>query len=445
MLNSIDYGIMILYLLSMVAIGFFSMRFAKTKEDYLVAGRRLNLPMLFGCMAALAVGGSGTIGSTKLGYNFGVSGIWLDGSLGIALIIMGMLVSSKISKLKALSINEVMEMNYGTASRIFSAVLTFIYTMMLTVVQVIAMGAILSGVFGWGTQNSMLAGGGIVIFYTFIGGMWSVTMTDIVQFVIKTLGVLLLAPIFALSHVGGWGSVVAKLPQAHFNITNIGWDTIVMYLLMFVPGVIIGQDIWQRIFTAKNDKVAKKGTILGGIYSILYGAATITLGMCVLVAFPGLNNPQDAFVTGITNFLPVGIRGFVLAAAMAATMSVSSGSILACSTIVYNDMYQRFLYKGADEKKAVWANRVIVLSIGVIVMMFAFWIQDVLTAIDMAYAYLSGCVFIPVLAAFVLKKFSAKAGLASLGVSTVVVTATFFYSGISSSINQVNFCIFQSF
>lgn len=75
MLNSIDYGIIILYFIVMIGIGVISTRFTKTKEDYLVAGRRLGFPMFFGCMSALAVGGAATIGSAKLGYKFGISEI----------------------------------------------------------------------------------------------------------------------------------------------------------------------------------------------------------------------------------------------------------------------------------------------------------------------------------------------------------------------------------
>lgn len=433
MLNSFDYGIIIVYFISMMVVGIISVKFAKTREDYLVAGRRLSFPMFFGCMAALVVGGGTTLGTTKLGYKYGISGIWLAGSLGVGLIIMGFLLSSKVSKMKVLSINEVIGDNYGPYSRMFSSVLTFIYTTMLGVVQVIAIGAILSVIMGWNAKQSMLIGGGIVIFYTFVGGMWSVSMTDIIQFVIKTLGVLLLAPIFAVGNVGGWANVVSHVPKAYFSITNIGMDGIVMYVLMYVPGIIIGQDIWQRVFTAKNDKVAKKGTILAGVYSILYGLAAVILGMCVFVTNPALSNPQDAFVKGILSFLPMGIKGFVLAAAMAATMSVASGAVMASSTILFNDFYLPFFKTKSNVKRDIWVNRGFALLIGVVVMIFAFLIQDVLVALDMAYAYLSGCVFVPVLATFVLKRFSPRAGLASLAVSSVLVTGMFFKYGISSN------------
>ena len=111
---------------------------------------------------------------------------------------------------------------------------------------------------------------------------------------------------------------------------------------------------------------------------------------------------------------------------MAATMSVSSGTILASSTILYNDLYLRFVRKGAAQGtahlKEVTITRLFALLIGVVVMVCSLWINDVLVGIDICYGYLSGCVFVPLVASFVLKRFSPKAGLYALGASTVAVT-----------------------
>ena len=136
-LSPIDYVIIALYFIVIVAIGFIAARFAKTKEDYLVAGRRLSFPLFFGCMAALTLGGGSTIGSAQLGYEFGLGGIWLNLSIGLGLVAAGFLVTSKLSKLRALSVNEVVESSYGPIARVFSSALTLIYTLTLSVVQVI--------------------------------------------------------------------------------------------------------------------------------------------------------------------------------------------------------------------------------------------------------------------------------------------------------------------
>lgn len=433
-LSPIDYVIIALYFIVMIAVGFIAMRFTKTQEDYLVAGRRLSFPLFFGCMAALALGGGSTIGSTQLGYEFGFGGIWLNVSIGIGLVLAGLLVTTKLSKLRALSVNEVVGGSYGPTARIFSSVLTLIYTLTLSVVQVIAIGTIISGILGLDPTLSMLTGGGVVILYTLLGGMWSVTMTDIVQFVIKTVGILILAPLFCVTAAGGWESLISKVPEAYLSIGNMGFDKSFAYIVLYVPGLIIGQDIWQRIFTAKNQTVSKAGTICAGAYSVLYAFATVIIGMSVAVLLPELSNTQNAFVTGISLFLPVGVRGLVLAAAMAATMSVSSGTILAASTILYNDLFLRFLDKAPHRVNQVQITRMCALLIGAIVMICALWINDVLVGIDISYGYLSGCVFVPLVASFILKRFSPKAGLYALGISAAVVTLCFFTMGTASSL-----------
>ena len=161
------------------------------------------------------------------------------------------------------------------------------------------------------------------------------------------------------------------------------------------------------------------------MYSVFYALATVVIGMSVFVLLPHLDNPQNTFVVGVSTFLPVGVRGLILAAAMAATMSVSSGTILASSTI---------LYQGTSHLREVTITRLFALLIGVVVMVCSLWINDVLVGIDICYGYLSGCVFVPLVASFVLKRFSPKAGLYALGASTVAVTGCFVVVGTASSV-----------
>ncbi|NPD31498.1 sodium:solute symporter [Eggerthellaceae bacterium zg-1084] len=432
-MSLIDYLLISAYFLAVVLAGLLAARLAKTQEDYLVAGRRLSFPLFFGCMSALALGGGSTLGSTELGFRFGLGGVWLNLSIGIGLVLAGLLVTSKLSKLRAISVNEVVEESYGSTARVFSAVLTLIYTLTLSVTQVIAIGAIIHGVLGIPHTPAMLAGGGIVIAYTFVGGMWSVTLTDIIQFAVKTVGILILAPIFCIASSGGWDAIVSQIPPSYLSPTGMGFDRSFAYVILYVPGLVIGQDIWQRIFTAKNERVSTAGTIGAGLYSMTYALATVLIGISVFILMPELENPADAFVAGISTFLPEGVRGVVLAAAMAAAMSVSSGTILASSTVLYNDLYLRF-WPGANERAgSVGVTRLFAGLIGVVVMICALWINNVLAGIDISYGYLSGCVFVPLVASFVLKRFSPKAGLWSLGVSALVVTGCFATQGVGGS------------
>lgn len=455
-LTSLDYAIIALYFLAMIGIGLWSVRKAKSREDYLVAGRRLGFPMFFGCMSAMAVGGAVTVGGTGKGYQDGLAGMWVGGSLGMGLLLLGMLVSSKLNRLRALSINEVIERNYGTAARVFGAVLTIIYTVALTVVQVVAMGSIITGLFDVGETPAMLASGLVVVFYTFLGGMWSVTMTDIVQFVIKTLGVMLLVPIFVLAspQIGGVSGFLDKIPSSHWDLGAYGFTGTLYWILLYVPGLVIGQDIWQRIFTARSDRIARTGTLAAGFYSILYALAAVMLGMAVLAAGIQLEKPSMAFEAGVSAFLPTGVAGLLLAAALAASMSVASGTILACSTVIYTDLFLRFVrgQQNADASatgdvdaqgettvaRDVWINRAIALVIGLLIILLAVVISDIFKALDLAYGFLSGCVFVPIIFSFILRRISPRAGLFSLAASALVVAGTMVYG---ESTHQVDFAI----
>ncbi|MDO5627040.1 MAG: sodium:solute symporter [Mobilicoccus sp.] len=453
-IHLIDYIVIGAYVLAMLGIGVASTFFAKERDDYLLAGRRLKFPLFFGCMAAMAVGGAVTVGGAQRGYEVGIAGVWVGGSLGLGLITLGVLISSKLAKLRALSINEVIERNYGASARLLGAVLTIIYTVALTVVQVIAMGSIVSLIFtDISHTTAMVVSGAIVVFYTFLGGMWAVTMTDIVQFVIKTLGIMILVPIFLLvsGDFGGLTGLVEHTPAEHWDPWALGFSGTLYWILIYVPGLVIGQDIWQRMFTARNERIARTGTILAGVYSILYGLAAVLLGMAVLAVGATPDRPSETFALGVELFLPPGFAGLLLAAAVAAAMSVASGTILACSTVIYNDVYLR-LVRGerasgveaaADDRVAlgtsaverqlevpdahqvttrdVWINRGIALTIGLMVIGLAVVIEDIFRALDLAFAFLSGCVFVPVIAAFFLRRVSPKAGLFSLLLSAIGV------------------------
>ena len=456
-LHPLDFAVIAAYFLAMIGIGLWSMRRTKSREDYLVAGRRLGFPVFFGCIAALAVGGAVTVGGTGKGYGDGVAGMWVGGSLGMGLIALGMLISSKLNRLRALSVNEVVERNYGPVARVFGAVLTIIYTISLTVVQVVSMGAIAAGLFGISETAAMTLSGLVVVFYTFLGGMWSVTMTDIVQFVVKTLGVVILVPIFVLadSKIGGLSGFLDKVPDSHWDLGAYGWSGTLYWILLYVPGLVIGQDIWQRVFTARNERIARTGTILAGVYSILYALCAVLLGMAVLAAGIEVDNPALAFEAGVSAFLPAGVAGLLLAAALAACMSVASGTILACSTVVYNDLYLRFVRGQKSSESAsrtgevnaegqvttsrdVWINRAIALSIGLLTVLLAVVISDIFKALDLAYGFLSGCVFIPVFFSFVLRRISPRAGLVCLVLSALTVAGTMVYG---ETTGRVDFAI----
>ena len=292
---ALDLFVVLIYAAGMLVLGYYGMRRAKTHEDYLVAGRNLGPSLYMGTMAATVLGGASTVGTVRLGYVHGISGFWLCAALGMGIIALNLFLAKPLLKLKIFTVTQVLEKRYNPMARQASAVIMLAYALMIGVTSILAIGTVLQVLFGLPFWISVLLGGGVVVVYSTIGGMWSLTLTDIVQFVIKTVGLMFILLPICLYRVGGWDELVAKLPASSFSFTAIGWDTIITYFMIYFFGILIGQDIWQRVFTARDEKVAKYAGTFAGFYCILYGLACALIGMAAHVLIPDLDNVNNAF------------------------------------------------------------------------------------------------------------------------------------------------------
>jgi SSS family solute:Na+ symporter len=332
--GALDYIVVVAYFAVMLGAAWWGYRRARTADDYLVAGRRLGYPMFIGTLSAVVLGGASTIGTVSLGYEHGLSGAALVFMIGLGLIGLGVLLSRRLAVAGVYTVPELMAKRYGISARLVSAAIMAAYALMIAVTSTIASGTVFNDLLGVSTTAAIVIAGGVVVLYCVTGGMWSLTLTDIVQFAIMTLGIFALLLPFAVSEAGGFGAMGDKLPASYFEPTSIGASTIFTYFLLFFFGLMIGQDIWQRIFTGRDEKVIRRGTIFAGAYCVVYGIAGALIGAAAKVVLPNLGNPDEAFSAIVEAVLPAGITGLVLAAALAAIMSTASAALLASSTIL---------------------------------------------------------------------------------------------------------------
>lgn len=432
-LGVLDVVLMFTYFFVIIGVGIIGTKKIKSSEGYAVAGRNLGFFMYLSCLAAVILGGASTIGTAKLGYMFGISGAWLVIMIGLGTFLLTLLLSKKLFGLKAVTISEMLFKRYNSQSRIMSALVACTYTMMIAITQVIAMGTIMNVFLGWGMIPSIFLSGGIVLLYTLLGGMWSITMTDVIQFCIMTIGIFFIMLPESLSSAGGWSVLSRHVPAAYMNSTNIGWSTIFQYFLLYTLGMLVGQDLWQRTFTAKSLRTLKAGGIAAGIYSIFYALAVAVIGMCAFTAFPHLDDPQNAFAEMVLRVLPTGLMGVVLASVMSALMSTASGTLLASSTLLVNDIIKPAFKKTFSEKKSLLLSRLLTLIVGLFVILCSIWMQDILVALDVAYAILTGAMFFPIVLGFFWKKASAKASFISMLISTATIVIGLFVKGTTAT------------
>ncbi|WP_041770182.1 sodium:solute symporter [Metapseudomonas resinovorans] len=429
---ALDIFVVLLYVAAMLALGWYGMRRAKTREDYLVAGRNLGPGFYLGTMAATVLGGAATIGTVRLGYVHGISGFWLCASLGFGIMGISLFLAKPLLKLKIYTVTQVLERRYNPTARHASAAIMLVYALMIGATSTIAIGTVMQVLFGLPFWVSVLIGGGIVVAYSTIGGMWSLTLTDIVQFLIMTVGIVFILMPMTLSDAGGWDALVAKLPASYFSLTAIGWDTIITYFLIYFFGIFIGQDIWQRVFTARTETVAKVSGTAAGVYCVLYGLAGAVIGMAAKVVLPDLDNVNNAFATIVDTTLPDGIRGLVVAAALAALMSTASAGLLAASTTAAQDLWP-LLGGNADDDGDAHKNRLFTLLLGVVVLGIALVVSDVISALTLAYNLLVGGMLIPLLGAIYWKRASTAGAIASMLLGSLTACVFMFLDGLDAN------------
>lgn len=433
---AVDYVVIVVYLAGMLAMGWWGMRRAKSKSEFLVAGRRLGPAMYSGTMAAIVLGGASTIGGVGLGYQYGLSGAWMVVTIGLGLLALSVFFSARIARLKVYTVSEMLDLRYGGRAGVISGVVMWAYTLMLAVTSTIAYATIFDVLFDVNRTLAIILGGSIVVAYSTLGGMWSITLTDMVQFVVKTIGVLLLLLPIAVVKAGGFSEMKAQLPTSYFDPLGVGGETIFTYVLIYTFGMLIGQDIWQRVFTAGSDRTAKWGGTIAGTYCLVYAVAGAVIGTAAKVLYPKLASPDDAFATIVKDELPMGVRGLVLAAALAAVMSTSSGALIACATVANNDIWSRL--RGVIRKEGepdevhdeVKGNRAFILAMGVAVVLIAIALNDVVEALTVAYNLLVGGLLVPILGGLLWKRGTAQGALAAVAVGGLAVVGLMAAYGI---------------
>lgn len=426
----LDYVVIGAYFAAMIGAGYIGLRKARSAEDYLVAGRRLGPLMFIGTLSAVVLGGASTIGSVSLGYQFGISGMWLVFMIGLGIIALGILLSTRLSRLGVFTVSEMLGLRYGDSSKLIGGIVAASYALMIAVTSTIAIGTVFNVVLGVPQWVAILIAGGVVVAYSVAGGMWSITLTDFLQFCVMTVGIFLALLPLAIIRAGGFSGMSESLPASYFDLTSIGGGTIFAYFLLYFLGLMIGQDIWQRVFTARSPGVARWGGVVAGVYCLAYAVAGALIGTAARVILPNLETPDNAFAEVAGAVLPAGVLGLVIAAALAAVMSTASAGLLASSTILANDVYAGFVRRRASPSDTLGTSRFFTLIVGVVVLAISLAVNDVVGGLTVAYNLLTGALFVPIVGALFWRRATSAGALASMLASSVVVVGLMIRDGL---------------
>ena len=372
--------IVVLYLLVMLFIGWWSSKKISSNTDFMVAGRRLGPFLMAGTLAATEIGGGSSLGVVQQGMqNHGISAAWYIMTMGFAFVILTFL-APKFRAATVKTVPEYFRRRYGKSAGLITAIIMLLPLIGLTAGQFIASSVILSTMLGISYKTAVIIVAVVVTIYSIMGGLWSVTLTDFIQVFLIIIGMIIAVP-FAMNLAGGWSNVVANVPAETFDMFK-GYSpmAVVSLTIMYVATFTVGQEAVSRYYAARDGEAAKQGSILAAIINFVYAFIPAVLGIITLALINmGKFNAEDFADVGARYALPVlameampaVICGLLFAGIISATMSSSDSDLLGAGSIFANDIYRAVLKPDASSEEVMKVTKIVMAVVGVVSMFIA--------------------------------------------------------------------------
>lgn len=397
----IDWIILIVYLTGTVYVGIWVKKYVQNLSGYIVAGRKIKVSLGIATFTATELGTVTFVYFGELGYLTGFA-CFIIGILALFAYTFVGKTGFIIEKLRAygmMTIPQFYELRFNKKVRVLGGLILFIGGILNMGIFLKFDGIFLSEVMGFGPQalgfimTLMLI---IVMSYTILGGMFSVVITDFMQYVVLSFAMLATTVIVLfnvdLSEISS--AVVSGYGEGGINpIENdrFGWSFIVWILVTNIAAAALWQPGTSKALSSKSPEIAKKVFWVTGL--TFAGRAMIPMfwGVAAFAYFGPGESSTAAMPMLLGELLPVGLLGLLVAGLLAASMSTYSSYVLAWSSVLTLDVINVLKPGGYDEEKTIWIARVISGLIGLFLLIFGLYYQIPETAFQ--YLFITGTMY----------------------------------------------------
>lgn len=383
---ALDGSIIGFYILISLLVGLSIRKYVTNVEDYLVAGREVNLYAGMASLAATEFGIVTCMAAAQLGYRYGFSGAIVGLLLCTSMYLVGKtgFCIKPLRDANAMTLPEFFEKKYSPRVRWATGIIIVIGGLLNTGVFLRTGGDFLVAVVGLNPKYLEITMTGLLIvvaLYTVLGGMISVLVTDFLQFILMSAGMIIVT-IYIVFTIG-WGNILDAVQSTYgaagfnpFINKNLGWQYVMYTFLTVSATVLTWQTMISRVLACKDSTVAKKMYTKTSFFYIVRSLIPVSWGLAALTIWkPDMlgGAPITAMPKFLAAALPTGLIGIVVAAMLAADMSTDSSYLLGWASVIYNDILV-VLHKGTwSEKKAVFLNKILVAAIGLFLLFYGLW------------------------------------------------------------------------
>jgi len=326
---------------------------------FLLAGRRLTLPMFVATIVSTWYGG--ILGVGEFSYRYGISN-WLVFGVPyyLSAFFFAIFMAKRARKVPVLTIPDQMDKTYGRFPSYVSAL--FVFFMTSPAPYVLMLGVLLNFFFQWPLWLGVSVGAVFSMVYVFIGGFRSVVRTDMLQFAMMFIGFIFIIA-FAASQYGGLTFVRESIPKQHF-VWHGGNGAAYIIVWFFISlQTFVEPSFYQRCFAAQNENVARNGIFVSILFWLLFDFLTTSAGLYARALFPDLENPVTSYLFLSQKVLPPVLAGIFLAGMIATIMStLDSYTFISGMTLGRDFMWA--LFESREERITLYTRIGIVLTTG---------------------------------------------------------------------------------
>ncbi|MCF8068694.1 MAG: sodium:solute symporter family protein [Desulfobacterales bacterium] len=457
---------LIIYVIGMLGVGYYASKRVKNTTDYIVAGRRLGTFFTTGTVFATWFGAGPCIAAAGYAYLYGNQGIIIEpwGS-ALCLLLIGLFFVKLIRRGKFLTVPDFYTKRYGKTMGAVSMAILCMGDIGWLGGLLVGFGAIINYFTGVGLITGIILSTLVVVVYTYLGGMWAVTLTDIFQMCILITGIVVIFFVAMGKLEGGvtslfsndagnnwlglnqWSFIPTPESAANPEYENAGFFFYTGYYGWFYwlaswaaigLGSIPSQSLQQRFMAAKDEKTAVKAGLLSSLMYITIAMLPVLMGMMYFQLNPDLTLDQamnEILVRLAVEYLTPFLAVIFIIALVAAIMSSGDSIILGVAAIAGRNIVGLFK-KGVDDASTLRYIRFFVPVVAFGSMCLALYFQALMNLIVLSSALLGVSLFFPMAAGFFWKKANKYGAMVSaVGGAVAWIISYFIYLPMTKEMN----------
>lgn len=427
--NYFFVGVLLIVLL---VIAFLSFKRINTYSDYNLAGRKTGLFPLVCTLGAAEFNTATLIGGASVAYLYGTVGIWYTSIIFIPVFgIYALTVAKRYNRLRISTIAEFFDKRFqGKHSELLRGIATFVtlsFTWIAPATYLAGLSVIGNVLLGIHPLWIVIGLTLICLFVSLAGGLLTAIWTDVLSYIMILIGMPILFFI-GWKAAGGFAALPSVFEPQYlsfepiWDLENYGFAAVLTWCLQNILLYVAAPWYGQRIFSAKNEKVAYQGMIINTILIVLLYGFVALATMFARVLMPNLESSEVALPTLILQYAPPLLQGFLMVTLLLVGISTMIAIWNSAVSIVINDLFKRYIAKNKSEKYYIVASRICFLILGVSTIVFALtFVGSILMALTYISVFTALLAF-PILAGFYWKRFNTPAALWALMVGVIYVT-----------------------